>query len=161
MLDTRPPGLRTNYTDLSGVKKYEMPVSEYESLPSTVLSYKRAHKIGRFDPDAPSIQSAQISASYREVSERDIVVGARCRLLPEDTDGRRGEVAFVGEVEEIPGIGAWVGVRLDEPTGKNDGSVAGKRYFESGGAKRGVFVRAERVEVGEFGEEGLGSDEEF
>lgn len=126
-----------------------------------MLSYKRAHKLGRFDPSAPSVQSQQIEQSYREVSERHIAVGARCRLLPEDSDGRRGEVAFVGDVEEIPGVGAWVGVRLDEPTGKNDGCVGGKKYFEASGAKRGVFVRAERVEVGDFGEEGLGSDEEF
>lgn len=43
--------------------------------------------------------------------------------------------------------------------GRNDGSVAsGERYFECG-TKRGVFVRAERVEVGEFPELGLEDDE--
>jgi len=52
-------------------------------------------------------------------------------------------------VEEIPGVGAWVGVVLDEPTGKNDGSVKGVRLFECR-ANCGVFVRAERLEVGEF-----------
>ncbi|GAB7354822.1 hypothetical protein MBLNU459_g5208t1 [Dothideomycetes sp. NU459] len=160
VIDTRPASARTNYTDTSSVKKYEMPVAEYEALPSTVLSYKRAHQIGRFDPAAPSIESQKIAASFREVAERDITLGARCRLLPADSDGRRGQVAFVGEVAEIPGLGAWVGVTLDEPTGKNDGSVKGTRYFEAG-ANFGVFVRAERVEVGDFEVEGLGSDEEF
>ncbi len=71
------------------------------------------------------------------------------RLLPE-SDHRRGEVKFVGEVDEIPGVGAWIGIELDEPTGKNDGSVkGGKKYFECK-ANHGVFVRAERVEVGDF-----------
>jgi len=59
---------------------------------------------------------------------------------------------YVGDVEEIPGgSGAWVGVKLDEPVGKNDGSLKGKRYWgKEGDAKFGVFVRPERVEVGEW-----------
>jgi tubulin-folding cofactor B len=70
------------------------------------------------------------------------------RLLPE-SDARRGTVSFTGLVPEIPGIGAWIGVTLDEPTGKNDGSVKGKRYFECGN-NCGVFVRPERCEAGDF-----------
>jgi tubulin-folding cofactor B len=59
---------------------------------------------------------------------------------------------YVGDVEEIPGgSGAWVGVKLDEPVGRNDGSLKGKRYWgKEGDAKFGVFVRPERVEVGEW-----------
>jgi len=91
--------------------------------------------------------------------------GLRCRVLP-STDHRRGVVAFVGQVPEITGsVGAWVGVALDEPTGKNDGSINGTKYF-SCAPKCGVFLRAERVEVGDFPELGLDdeladSDEEF
>lgn len=140
-----------------------MPSVAYEALPNSVLAWKKSQKLGRFDPDAPSLERQKIDLSFREVTERHIAVGARCRLLPEATDARRGEVKFVGEVPEIPGIGAWVGVQLDEPTGRNDGSVKGTRYFE-GKANCGVFVRAERVEVGEFGvldEFADAEDEEF
>jgi len=133
-----------------------MPTDTYESMTSnTVLAYKRAHKLGRFDPTAPSQLEAQAALIDREIDERDIVVGARCRLVkaetgqPEEVE-RRGEVAYVGEVEELPGVGRWVGVRLDEPTGKNDGSVKGKKYFDAQGNNRGVIVRPERVEVGNF-----------
>ena len=39
---------------------------------------------------------------------------------------------------------------LDEPTGKNDGSVDGQIYFQCE-KNRGVIVRADRVVVGDFG----------
>jgi len=74
--------------------------------------------------------------------------GARCRLLP-DTDARRGTVKYIGDVPEVPGLGAWIGVELDEPTGKNDGTINGKEYWPCR-PKHGVFVRPERVEVGDF-----------
>ena len=83
-------------------------------------------------------------------------------MLP-DSDARRGEVMYVGDVSDIPsGIGAWVGVKLDEPTGKNDGTVKGKRYFECA-ANCGVLVRPERVEAGDFPalDEFADEDEEF
>ena len=72
----------------------------------------------------------------------------RVRLLPE-TDARRGTISYIGLVPEIPGIGVWIGVTLDEPTGKNDGSIKGKRYFECGN-NCGAFVRPERCEAGDF-----------
>lgn len=126
-----------------------MPAAEYEHRTDSVLAWKKANKLGRFDPDAPSIEQQKVSASYREVEERGIKSGSRCRLLPE-SDHRRGTVQYIGDVSEIPGgIGAWIGVTLDEPTGKNDGSVKGTRYFQCQ-PNFGVFVRAERVEVGEF-----------
>lgn len=126
-----------------------MPVEDYENRSDSVLAWKKAQKLGRFDPNAPSIEQQKIKASYRELDERGIAQGSRCRLLPE-SDHRRGTVRYVGDVQEIPsGIGAWVGIELDEPTGKNDGSIKGKRYFQCQ-PNYGVLVRPERVEVGDF-----------
>ncbi|KAI8943591.1 hypothetical protein NX059_001583 [Plenodomus lindquistii] len=155
--DTRPPGARTDYTDLSAVEKYEMPSTEYESRTDSVLAWKKAQKLGRFDPNAPSIEQQKLRASEREVEERGLSVSARVRLLPE-TDARRGTISYIGLVPEIPGIGVWVGVTLDEPTGKNDGTVKGKRYFQCDN-NCGVFVRPERCEAGDFPVLDLGDED--
>ena len=76
--------------------------------------------------------------------------------------GRRGTVRWVGVLEEGSATrgGYWVGVALDEPTGKNDGSFNGNRLFECA-ANYGVFVRGENVQIGDFPEEELDLDEEF
>ncbi|RAL61544.1 hypothetical protein DID88_009583 [Monilinia fructigena] len=133
--DTRAPGLRENYTDVSAVEKYTLPRNE---------------KLGRFNPDAPTLLDAKIAVYDNEIREKGIAVGKRCRVGGDDS--RRGEVMYVGDVEEIPGgAGKWIGVKLDEPVGKNNGSLGGKRYWGTEGeGKFGVFVRPERVTVGDF-----------
>ena len=80
-----------------------------------------------------------------------IIVGSRCRLrLPgADFTDRRGTVKFVGRTNFQPGF--WVGIQLDEPTGKNDGSVRGERYFTCP-PSYGLFARPDHIECGDFPE---------
>ncbi|KPV72878.1 uncharacterized protein RHOBADRAFT_38979 [Rhodotorula graminis WP1] len=61
-----------------------------------------------------------------------------------------GHVRFVGQTAFAPG--KWVGVELDGPGGKNDGSVAGTRYF-SCAEGCGVFVKDRMVTVLDGSEE--------
>lgn len=111
----------------------------------------------------PPHQPLILSLSILTIQLTDLHSPSRCRLT--DSPTKRGLISFVGPIPSLPGPpGApWIGITLDEPVGKNDGSVpSGERYFQCG-RNRGVFVRAERVEVGEFPELGLedeGSDME-
>ena len=55
---------------------------------------------------------------------------------------------YVGACEGLP-LGFWVGIQYDEPVGKNDGSVKGKRYFECD-QNYGGLVRPALVICGDY-----------
>lgn len=52
-------------------------------------------------------------------------VGQRVELTDKDV---RGVIAFYGTTDFARGM--WIGVILDEPKGKNNGSVKGREYFQ-------------------------------
>uniref|UniRef100_A0ABD2WJ57 CAP-Gly domain-containing protein n=1 Tax=Trichogramma kaykai TaxID=54128 RepID=A0ABD2WJ57_9HYME len=103
-------------------------------------------KIGRpgcLQPPKPAIPpSSPLSSTNNSV------------VLTEDTDSfiigdrvwvggnKPGAIAYIGETQFAPGD--WAGIVLDEPIGKNDGSVAGCRYFQCE-PKRGIFSRLTRL----------------
>lgn len=134
------------------VQKYEMDDETYAQRSDTVLAFKQRMKMGRFG-DAQSTSPNEPNP----VPER-VKVNSRCEV----EGSRRGTIRFVGETEFAKGV--WVGVEYDEPVGKNDGSVAGKRYFTCT-PKFGGFIKPEKVNVGDFPvrsiEEELDDDEEM
>jgi dynactin 1 len=60
------------------------------------------------------------------------------------TDGRLATVRYIGQPHFAGGD--WVGVELEDESGKNDGSVQGERYFECD-MGRGMFVRPAAVTI--------------
>lgn len=157
--------------DVSQVEKFVMSDEQYDKLDNTVRAIKRKEQLAR----------AKAEASRREAggqelgSEHDLLVetvvedlesvvaripiGSRCKVEP---GSRRGEIAHVGPVAGTNET-VWIGVRLDEPQGNNDGSAKdGTRYFDCPGPKYGCFAKPENVEVGDFPPlDPFASDDEF
>lgn len=55
---------------------------------------------------------------------------------------KAGTIAYLGETQFAPG--QWAGVILNDPVGKNDGSVGGVRYFDCP-ALQGIFTRPSKL----------------
>ncbi|XP_056151854.1 CAP-Gly domain-containing linker protein 4-like isoform X2 [Lampris incognitus] len=80
----------------------------------------------------PSASSSVCEGPEVRLGERVLVVGQRT-----------GVVQFIGKTSFAPGL--WLGIELDKPSGKNNGSVGGVSYF-SCPPKHGVFAPPSRVQ---------------
>ncbi|XP_013194535.2 CAP-Gly domain-containing linker protein 2 isoform X2 [Amyelois transitella] len=104
--------------------------------------------------DLIEAEEDEVSSSLPERPRTHRKASNHSVILTEDTDsfiiGERvwvggtkpGQIAYIGETQFAPGD--WAGIVLDDPIGKNDGSVAGVRYFQCA-EKRGVFSRLTRL----------------
>lgn len=70
----------------------------------------------------------------------ELSLGARAQT----PSGLVGTVRFIGPTQFS--AGTWVGIELEAPAGKNDGSVNGMRYFQTA-ANHGVFVKENQATV--------------
>ncbi|XP_030642943.1 CAP-Gly domain-containing linker protein 4 [Chanos chanos] len=80
----------------------------------------------------PSASSSVCEGPEVHLGERVLVVGQRT-----------GVVRFYGKTSFAPGL--WLGIELDKPCGKNDGSVAGIKYFTCP-SNHGIFAPPSRVQ---------------
>ncbi|XP_033234797.1 kinesin-like protein KIF13A isoform X2 [Drosophila pseudoobscura] len=74
-----------------------------------------------------------------------IVVGESVLIRPSNASG---VIRYVGTTHFQ--AGAWVGVELDTPTGKNDGTMEGIQYFQCK-PKYGKFVRPDKLQLDKRG----------
>ncbi|XP_077537498.1 tubulin-folding cofactor B-like [Haemaphysalis longicornis] len=155
VLHVSDPLLNTDeFKDVSRVPKVELSEEEYNRRNNTARAFLQKHGLGRFNEDRQESLRKLEEEKARKSKEilKVIQVGNRCEVVGiPGQPRRRGTVAFVGEVDFKPGV--WVGVRYDLPLGKNDGSVAGKRYFDCP-RNYGGFVRPVDLVIGNFLPEG-------
>ena len=80
------------------------------------------------------------------------------RVIVTSTQGSKaGTLRFLGNTEFA--TGQWAGVELDDPVGKNDGAVAGTRYFDCQ-AMYGLFAPVHKVSRSPANTMGRRSDRE-
>ena len=114
------------------VEKYELTEDEYAKRTDTVQSYLKRNKMGKYNEEEMKKMEEQKAQQLKEEKEiaANFKIGDRCEVDVPGTGGkRRGVVKFIGETLFKTDV-LWVGVQYDEPLGKNDGSVEGKRYLD-------------------------------
>merc|ERR1719263_1208156 len=168
--DLDPNSLSSNggLEDVSLVKKYEISEDDYCKREDNFRKWKADKKAA--DPTWSLAKEVKQNQD-RKAMERDpnfvpepakapvtddehlaeeagkMKVGDRCEVT---VGGKRGVVQYVGKIPQIA-PGWWIGVQYDEPVGKNDGTVKGKRFFESP-PKYGGFLRPDKLQVGDYPE---------
>lgn len=136
---------------------FQLSTEEYAKRKDSVLAWKRQNKIGQFrDINSEEIKQVeeqrQLAESYEKQKAELLPLGSRCEVRVPGQPTKRGVIEFIGQTKFKPGY--WVGVRYDEPLGRNDGSIDGVRYFECP-EKYGAFVKPQYVEAGDFPEFGI------
>lgn len=152
-------GKPSAFDDLSKVEKFELSQDQYAKRSDTVKAYLQRNKLGKYNEE--EMERLRIEKEKEDKEEADklatMKIGDRCETRqPGSSSSRRGKVAYLGRTAFKEGL--WVGIHFDEPLGKNDGSVAGKRYFECP-EKYGGFVKPAHVEVGDYPEEEIDLDD--
>ncbi|GAA6235296.1 tubulin-folding cofactor B [Lates japonicus] len=154
----RSGGQMGEFTDVSKVQKFELSDEAYDKKTDTARSFMRKQRIGHFNEEEMAKKKAEHAAHEEEQkAAADVIsVGSRCKVQVPGQPTKLGTVMYVGTTDFKPGY--WVGVKYDEPLGKNNGTVEGKQYFECEN-KYGAFVKPLSVTVGDFPEEDYGLDE--
>ncbi|VDI39563.1 Hypothetical predicted protein [Mytilus galloprovincialis] len=173
MLDLRNnqlTSLPNEMYSLFQLRELYISYNRFTSMPIVVYQLKKlenlfadTNKITQIDADGfkglpmSHVVYEDFSVAICESFNCFIVYDTECEVKVVGQPAKRGTVKYIGLTEFQTGY--WIGVQFDEPLGKNNGSVKGKRYFECPD-KYGAFVRPENVEVGDYPEEDLGFSDE-
>ncbi|XP_067013539.2 tubulin-folding cofactor B isoform X2 [Anabrus simplex] len=151
--------LRNEFEEASNAERFQLSEEEYAKRTDTLKHYLEQNRLGKYSEE--EMRKREEERLKEEAADEAVLsvakVGNRCEVKVPQTPTRRGTVMFIGPVDFKPGT--WIGVKYDEPKGKNDGSVNGKRYFEYP-PKYGGFVRPMHITIRDFPEETFDFEED-
>lgn len=106
-----------NELDFGNVEKLELSDEIYGQKSNTVRAYLMRNKLGKYNEENQKKKEQQVQED-KEAAEK-LTVGSRCKVAIQGASSRLGTVMYTGFIEELGGY--FVGVKYDEPLGKNDG----------------------------------------
>ena len=113
------------------------PLCQMINLPSRAVC--REDGCGGCQPAAP--RAALLSVAATAACQGRMQVGTRVKVQSKEGEGT---VRFIGETGFKEG--EWIGIEMDLPVGKHDGTVEGYQYFTCAEA-HGLMVRREKVRI--------------
>ncbi|CAG8486346.1 6391_t:CDS:2 [Ambispora gerdemannii] len=146
-------GRDTERSNASPASSRASSIASVSSVASSTASSSAVHP--KRSPSQYSTSTTMTSTSTGSISslpakphqiklsttkDPDISVGRRV-ILPTKNNAP-GTIQFLGETEFAKGH--WVGIELDNPVGKNNGTVANIQYFETA-SNQGIFVRPDSI----------------
>jgi tubulin-folding cofactor B len=144
-MDLDPNSTLKDLEDVSQVEKFKISEEDYNKLPDSFRKFKQ--KLLNQPGQPAKVEVPKKDEDFMKDLAQQFHIGARCQLKGNEN---RGVIKYIGTVIEA-GEGWWIGVRLDEPLGKHDGSTGGTKYFDCP-PKYGIFARPDKVEEGDFPE---------
>ncbi|GIY61456.1 restin homolog, partial [Caerostris darwini] len=118
--------------------------------------FARLHKLTRYPllhatpppsklgdaPTPPPLQRCLTPTRTPSPGARNFREGDRVSVTSASGPPKTGVLRYLGQTDFA--AGEWAGIELDEPMGKNDGTVAGKRYFRCS-PNYGLFSPSHKV----------------
>ena len=137
LVDTNDSSMSNNLdVGASKVEKYEA-----KSGNAGFAAFRKKSKSPPATNDTEKLEAEALDIGMRVISKKSKKVGT---------------IRFIGQIEPLP-LGWWIGVELDDESGKNDGEVKGVRLFQCA-PKKGAVMRPSQVET--YTDEGKAASKE-
>jgi hypothetical protein len=124
-----------NKIDMIIIYRSLQPTVWHTHTHTHIHSVLHTHKLSILKREHKSIIETITMSSKIEIGSRVVVTGLQ---------GKKGDVRFMGRTKFADG--EWIGIALETPDGKNDGSVGDVRYFTCE-PLHGLFVKSAQVRL--------------